>query len=250
MRADFRNRRLHKAASTQTKPASHQRTATNDERVFSLATGIEQQLSTMCGSTTSDLRAMRREFSRRLRAAEAGTVLGVAEQLLKTPGTGCRFVVYELIHHHPAALASLDVKLLARLGEGIASWGDVDCFGVFLSGPAWRARLMEDSVVHGWARSEDRWWRRAALVSTVPLNSKSRGGVGDARRTLGICRLLERDRDPMVVKALSWALRELAKRDPGAVRKYVAARKDVLPALVLREVQNKLTTGLKNPKKR
>jgi 3-methyladenine DNA glycosylase AlkD len=54
----------------------------------------------------------------------------------------------------------------------------------------------------------------------------------------------------MVVKALSWALRELAKRDPGAVRKYVAARKDVLPALVLREVQNKLTTGLKNPKKR
>jgi hypothetical protein len=42
----------------------------------------------------------------------------------------------------------------------------------------------------------------------------------------------------------------LAKRDPRAVREYIAKRKDVLPALVLREVENKLRTGRKNPKKR
>jgi 3-methyladenine DNA glycosylase AlkD len=210
---------------------------------------IEKRLSVMRGSTTAELRAMRREFSRRLRAAETDTVFGLAERLLKTSGAGRRFVAYELIHHHPPALASMNAKRLARLGQGIASWGAVDCFGAFLSGPAWRERLVEDNLIHGWARSEDRWWRRAALVSTVPLNSKSRGGAGDVRRTLGICRLLERDRDPMVVKALSWALRELAKRDPGAVRKYVAGRKDVLPALVLREVKNKLDTGVKNPKR-
>jgi len=65
-----------------------------------------------------------------------------------------------------------------------------------------------------------------------------------------VCRLLERDRDPMVVKALSWALRALAKRDPRAAREYIANREEVLPALVLREVKNKLQTGLKNPKKR
>ena len=87
-------------------------------------------------------------------------------------------------------------------------------------------------------------------MSTVPLNSKSRGGEGDPKRTLEVCRLLEGDRDLMVVKALSWALRELAKRDPRAVREYITTRKDVLPALVLREVKNKLRTGLKNPKKR
>ncbi len=32
-----------------------------------------------------------------------------------------------------------------------------------------------------------------------------------------MCALLVTDRDDMVVKALSWALRDLAKRDPGAV---------------------------------
>jgi 3-methyladenine DNA glycosylase AlkD len=53
----------------------------------------------------------------------------------------------------------------------------------------------------------------------------------------------------MVVKALSWALRVLSVRDPDAVRVYVASRKGKLPALALREVRNKLETGLKNPRR-
>jgi 3-methyladenine DNA glycosylase AlkD len=104
-----------------------------------------------------------------------------------------------------------------------------------------------DRVIHGWARSTDRWWRRAALVSTVPLNNKARGGRGDARRTLTVCRLLVNDSNDMVVKALSWALRELAKRDPQAVRVFLKQQEPVLAKRVLREVMNKLTTGLKNP---
>jgi 3-methyladenine DNA glycosylase AlkD len=56
------------------------------------------------------------------------------------------------------------------------------------------------------------------------------------------------DRDDMVVMAMSRALRELAKRDPGAARHFVAAHRDALAARVVREVGNKLTTGLKNPR--
>jgi len=65
-----------------------------------------------------------------------------------------------------------------------------------------------------------------------------------------VCRLLATDRDDMVVKALSWGLRELAKRDPESVRRFLAEREDVLAPRVLREVRNKLTTGLKNPRPR
>ncbi len=85
------------------------------------------------------------------------------------------------------------------------------------------------------------------MVSTVALNTAARGGRGDARRTLAVCDLLLDDRDDMVVKALSWALRALAVREPRQVAQYVEARKDKLAARVLREVHNKLTSGLKNP---
>jgi 3-methyladenine DNA glycosylase AlkD len=204
----------------------------------------------MCDATTAELRRVRREYSQRLKKAEPLVVIELVEQLLDVPEMNFRFVAYELIHHHPGALSQVNAQQLERLGRGIASWGAVDCFGVYLAGPVWRERQVPNSLIHGWARAADRWWRRAALVSTVPLNNKTRGGSGDAQRTLEICRLLERDRDPMVAKALSWALRELAKRDPRAVREYIARHEDVLPALVLREVKNKLKTGRKNPKKR
>lgn len=218
--------------------------------VPALAEEIDDRLSGMAGATTEELRSVRREFSHRLKDAAPHVVIELAALLIEVPRMDYRFVAYELIHHHPAALSHLTAWQLEQLGRGIASWGAVDCFGVYLAGPVWRERRVPNTLVHGWARSADRWWRRAALVSTVPLNSKARGGTGDTYRTLQVCRLLERDRDTMVAKALSWALRELAKRDPRAVREYLESRKEILPALVLREVGNKLKTGLKNPKKR
>jgi 3-methyladenine DNA glycosylase AlkD len=51
------------------------------------------------------------------------------------------------------------------------------------------------------------------------------------------------------VKAMSWALRELSRRDPDAVRSFLLEYKGALASRVVREVNTKLTTGLKNPRK-
>jgi len=56
------------------------------------------------------------------------------------------------------------------------------------------------------------------------------------------------DRDDMVVKALSWALRELAKKERRLVERYLREHGARLAPRVSREVRNKLTTGLKSPK--
>jgi 3-methyladenine DNA glycosylase AlkD len=195
------------------------------------------------------LRRLRREYSRRLAQAPAGDVLALAAALLGRGGSGRRFIAYELVHGHRAALASLGARDLERLGRGLDGWGAVDIFACYLAGPAWREGQVSDALIRRWARSRDRWWRRAALVSTVPLNNRARGGRGDTPRTLALCELLLADRDDMVVKAMSWALRELAKRDPAAARRVLAAHRGELAARVLREVGNKLDTGLKNPRR-
>jgi 3-methyladenine DNA glycosylase AlkD len=218
--------------------------------VTALAAEIDERLSALQHANTEELRRVRREYSRRLKDAAPYVVIELAMLLLEVPQLNYRFVAYELIHHHPRALYHLNAWQLEQLGRGIASWAAVDCFGIYLAGPVWRERRVPNALIHGWARSADRWWRRAAVVSTVPLNSKAQGGSGDANRTLQVCRLVERDRDPMVAKALSWALRELAKRDPRAVREYLSNRGEALPALVLREVNNKLRTGRENPKRK
>ena len=91
--------------------------------------------------------------------------------------------------------------------------------------------------------------RGEIIVVTIPLNSKARGGTGDTARTLMICDALTDDRDDMVVKALSWALRELARRVPAAVVAFVDRDRSRLAARVVREVANKVSTGLKNPRR-
>jgi 3-methyladenine DNA glycosylase AlkD len=214
-----------------------------------LAAEIEQRLRAMPSLKTEAVRSLRREYSRLIAKSAPRFVVELAGCLLDRGSFIHRFIGYELVHSHREALGSLRSSDLERLGRGLDSWGGVDTFGCYLSGPAWRERQVPDSLIRRWARSGDRWWRRAALVSTVPLNNKARGGTGDPNRTLEICAMLVADEDDMVVKALSWALRTLATRDPGAVKRFVNEHREVLAARVIREVGNKLTTGLKNPKK-
>jgi len=215
--------------------------------VSALAAEIEGRLQSLSHRKTESVRAVRREFSRRLAGAPPEVVIEIAGRLLEGGDPVHRFVAYELIHYHRGALRSLRARDLERLGSGMDSWGDVDTFACYLSGPAWREGQVPDSLIHRWTRSKDRWRRRAALVSTVPLNNRARGGHGDTARTLAVCRRLIADRDDMVVKALSWALRALAVRDPQGVRRFLQEHERELAARVKREVMNKLTTGLKNP---
>jgi 3-methyladenine DNA glycosylase AlkD len=207
---------------------------------------IEASLRAATADDTPTIRAVRRAFSRRLADMPPEFVLEVCRQVLARGTAAHRLVAYELVYDHHDALRSLRQKELLELCGDLDSWSSVDIFACCLAGPVWRLRQIPDSVVRRWATSRDRWWRRAALVSTVPLNSKARGGDGDTERTLLICGMLAADRDDMVGKALSWALRELAKRDPRAVQAFLAEHRTVLSARVGREVRNKLAYGSKH----
>ena len=211
---------------------------------------LDARLEAARPANTAAVRLVRRRLSLDLKSAPAELVRRVAFALTARDGPSDRFIAAELLAAHPAAMGTLDAEDLRRLGRGMDSWDDVDVFACFLSGPAWRTLQLSDAEIRRWARSPNRWWRRAAVVSTVPLNNRARGGTGDPARTLALCRLVLADRDPMVVKALSWALRELSKRDSTAVRQFINKHGAEMPALARREVRTKLETGLKAARKR
>ena len=199
------------------------------------------------------IRPVRREFSLKL-AKEAPTavlalVLEVVGRSLREGEPDLRWVGYEIAHYHRPTLESLDLGKLERLGAGLDSWDSVDVFSLYLSGVAWRNGQIGDDDVHRWARSEDRWWRRVALVSTVVLNLKARGGTGDVERTMPVCRMLAADGDDMVVKALSWALRTAVPQDRAAVESFLVENDHSLASRVKREVGTKLSTGRKNARR-
>ena len=182
------------------------------------------------------------EIRRIARGVKVEDPLALAKALVASKGFESRGVAYLILERSKAAL---DAKTVEQLGKGNDNWGCVDGFATLVAGPAWRRGQVSDATVRKWARSQDRWWRRTALVSTVALNLKSRGGTGDVPRTLMICELLVADHDDMVVKAMSWALRELSRREPAIVRRFLEQHREQLHPRVLREVRRKLETGRK-----
>ncbi len=80
----------------------------------------------------------------------------------------------------------------------------------------------------------------------MALNLKSRGGKGDTPRTLAVCERVVEERHPMIWKALSWALRELSKRDKAAVWDFLEKHEQKMSKQAVREITHKLEFGTKN----
>ena len=199
------------------------------------------------GVSAPKMRTVLRQLLQELKGHAPELVLQMAA-LLRDHGTHeGRQIAYEMFDKRKDARALLKTQDLRRLGKGNDNWASVDAFSVYVSGPVWRDGQISDHEVLRWTGSKDLWWRRTALVSTVSLNMKSRGGSGDPGRTLLVCQRLAGDREPMVAKSLSWALRALISVDQAGVRRFLGEHDESLPALVKREVRNKLEMGVKTP---
>lgn len=214
------------------------------------AVQIANDIAALPRRDTASMRAVRRTWSQTLTSASAEEVLAIAKAVEAAAAQTGKWVGYELIRFHPAAFGEIGEADIADFASRLSSWYAVDAFGTILAGPLWARGRLSDEVVDGWSMSEDRWLRRSALVATVGLNARAPGGAGDAARTFAICRRLASDRDDMVEKAMSWALRFLSQRDRPSVERFMAEMQSKFAPRVVREVRNKLTTGLKAPRRR
>jgi hypothetical protein len=217
----------------------------NDTMPTLTAEIMRNALQTSPPHNVSAWRVLRRSWSRAVKSWPATQVIDLGLELIDVHPWG-RLTAYELIACHPSGVAALTPDSLRRLGGGLADWGSVDAFACYLAGPAWREGRLPTRHVHAWLRSSNRWERRTAVVGTVALNVRARGGSGDVEKTLEVCRRVVADHDDMVVKAVSWALRSLVEWDPAAVAGFLKTHNAMLAARIKREVGNKLRTGRKN----
>jgi len=154
-------------------------------------------------------------------------------------------LAFEYLISEEEILAGLTDEDFRALEKNLDNWLSVDYFSTII-GYAWRENLISTQKVKSYLHAENHWMRRMVVVATVSLNQKARGGTGDSERTLEVCQLVVDDRDEMVVRALSWALRELGKVAREPVIGFIKKNETRLHKRVLREVKNKLETGKKN----
>jgi 3-methyladenine DNA glycosylase AlkD len=123
-----------------------------------------------------------------------------------------------------------DFELFEGWLKRVSTWADHDALASYLLGPI----LARDPKLSGrtlvWAKSKDRWHRRAAAVSLI-RGVRTKQFESETRK---ITALLLNDEDLMVQKGLGWLLREFAKYNRDFAVPLLMNIRKTAPRLVLR----------------
>jgi len=196
------------------------------------------------------LRQIARDWKASHKKIGLGDLLPLVEELWDGDSQEERALAMELLTAYRNYIPKLSWDRFDRWRRKVDNWGLTDYLGTRVLGP-WMLADPGARLDHLWdlIADEDIWSRRLAIVATCPIN-RGRSGITIPDRTLGLIDRVKTERRPMMTKAVSWALREMTKTHPDQVAAYVEQNRELLAPLVLREVQNKLRTGLKSGKQR
>ncbi len=231
------------------------------------------------GVRTADERRIHKEYFSKVKHLTEDEILEMCEQLHKGTKYEEHGIAFSWAGKLVARLEPADFRILERwLNDYVSNWAACDTFcggavGEFLVRfPEFLPR------VRGWARSKNRWLRRASAVTLIPAlkaatdevrsekpearmqikvkgqkaraNSQSEDGACE-RPKVGVqsryvsqayetADILLLDEDDMVQKGYGWMLKELANKRPREVFEFVMARKDRMPRTALRYAIEKM----------
>lgn len=169
-------------------------------------------------------------------------IFALCEGLLKSGMIEEGFVAADWAYRVRADYEPFDFEVFEGwILKYIDNWAECDALcnhavGAFVDRyPEYVERLRD------WARSDNRWVRRAAAVSLV-LPARAGKFVSDV---FGIADILLEDGDDLVQKGYGWMLKEASRQHQDDVFEYVVRHKKVMPRTALRYAIEKMPPELR-----
>lgn len=159
------------------------------------------------------------------------TIFGLCEDLLKTNYTEEAFVVSTWLPSYIDHLAPSDLAIFKEWVERyLDNWAKCDSFCNHTLGDLIEKYPQTAREVKSWAKSQNRWLKRASAVSFI-VPAKKGAFLQDA---FEICDMLLTDGDDMVQKGYGWLLKEESRVHQREVFDYVVKNKAIMPRTALR----------------
>jgi 3-methyladenine DNA glycosylase AlkD len=183
------------------------------------------------GWYAADLRRLARSYTRTIQK-ELGLdfLVHVADELFSGRVLEEKVFAVLLMEKLTTSFEDRQFVLFESWLDRISSWAEHDALVHYLIGPMIAAEPGRAQKVFQWAKSKDRWHRRAACVALIQGTRQKKFFPQITR----LSDLLLRDEDDMVQKGLGWLLRETAKADREGTIPYLLRIRDRAPRLVLR----------------
>ena len=183
------------------------------------------------GWYTGKLRSEAVRFRRRIRKEfSLDFLLQVADKLFAGQVLEEKVFAVFLLEKLTEEFGDAEFRLFESWLDRISSWADHDGLVHYLIAPMVAAKPARTAKVFRWAKSPDRWHRRAACVALI-RGTRLKIFFAEIER---LSDLLLTDEDDMVQKGLGWLLRETAKADARRTVPYLMSIRERAPRLVLR----------------
>lgn len=172
-----------------------------------------------------------RTFLQKLKPASKKEIFTLCEELWKSGNfeesiIACHWSRYPKKEYVPA-----DMKVFERwVRNNVGNWASCDTFCNHTVAMLLEKFPNQLPVLKKWARSRNRWMRRAAAVSLIVPAHK---GLF-LEHVLEIATILLEDKDDMVQKGYGWMLKVAWDAHPGELYTFIAAHKDRMPRTALR----------------
>src|SRR6202162_4772262 len=180
---------------------------------------------------TADLRRAAVRFRREVKKQRGlDFLIEVADHLFSGPVLEEKVAAVFLLEKLHGEFGDHEFKLFESWLDRISSWADHDGLVHYLISPMVAAKPARTRSVFRWAKSPNRWRRRAACVALI-RGSRAKMFFPEITK---LSNSLLRDEDDMVQKGLGWLLRETAKFDATRTVPYLMKIRELAPRLVLR----------------
>jgi 3-methyladenine DNA glycosylase AlkD len=152
--------------------------------------------------------------------------------LWKTPVFERRMMVVLLLEAFEPLLRPADITLLEQLIRQSKTWALVDELAIAITGPLVERYPDLRRVLDRWAKDDDFWVRRSAMLALLrPL----RRGDGDFGRFARYAERMLEEREFFIRKSIGWVLRETGKPQPDMVYAWLLPRAARASGVTVRE---------------
>jgi 3-methyladenine DNA glycosylase AlkD len=192
------------------------------------------------GWRTADLRRAALRWRREiLRQSDLKFLFQVADNLFTGRVNEDKNTAVFLLENITDKFGDEEFELLELWLPRISNWSDHDALVHYLIAPMMAAKPVRARKVLHWAKSKNRWFRRAACVALIQ-GTRRKMFFSEITK---LCDLLLTDEDDMVQKGLGWMLRETAKADAKRTVPYLMGIRARAARLVLRTACETLPEG-------
>ena len=195
------------------------------------------------GVKTETVGKIARKYWKQIESLHKQEIFALCEELYRSDYTEEAFIVAFWLPNYINHLKPSDLQIFKGWIERyINNWAKCDGFCNHTVGDLIQKYPETLNEIKDWAKSGNRWLKRAGAVSLI-VPAKKGCFLEDA---LEICDQLLTDGDDMVQKGYGWLLKEESRLHQKEVYDYVVKNKAIMPRTALRYAIELMPTELKS----